>query len=93
MAAKTEREAVKQRIAAFLKSKRGRRLEHYAAIFAAAAGASIVASAEHLGGIHDVHTLGAFVLAALITAGKVGYDALRQAAIPAVAAYLAGKKG
>lgn len=80
------------RIHAFLTSTRGRLLEHYAIIFAGAAAASFLASSQHVAGIHGIHAYAAALLGAGSVAIKAGYDALRQAAIPAITAWLAARK-
>lgn len=72
-----------KRLRAFLASKYGKQAEHYAAIFAAAAATSLLASSQNFGGIHGVHALAAFLVGAGSVALKAGYDALRSTLLPA----------
>lgn len=73
-----------KRLRAFLASKQGKLAEHYAAIFGAAAGTSLLASSQHFGGIHGVHALASFLVGAGSVALKAGYDALRSTLLPAL---------
>lgn len=73
----------------FLASPHGRLLEHYAAIFGAAAVTTLLASSQHLAGVHGVHALAATLVGVVAAAAKAGYDAVRQLAIPALLAWFA----
>lgn len=77
-----------KRLRAFLASKYGKLAEHYGAIFFAAAGTSLLASSQHLGGIHGVHPLASFLVGAGSVALKAGYDALRSTLLPALLGYV-----
>lgn len=53
-----------------------RRLEHYAAIFAAAFAVTLVANAQHIMDAHGLDALKAAAVAAVVASLKAGYDAL-----------------
>lgn len=75
----------------FLASKHGKLLEHYLAIFAAAAATSLLASSQHLAGLHGIHALAAALVGFGAAAVKAGYDAVRQLAVPALLAWFASR--
>lgn len=92
MAQSEERTALIKRLKQFLQSKHGKTVEHYATVFAAAAGAALLASADHFAGIHGVHAYAAVAVGVLATAAKAGYDAVRVLLLPTVAAWIVTRK-
>lgn len=81
-----------KRLRAFLASSKGKLAEHYLIVFLGAAAATLLASSQHLAGVHGVHAFAAALVGVGAAAVKAGYDAVRRLAVPALLAWFA-KRG